>query len=106
VEVGSFVAYADESHGEADHGGAIEGAEDLTAGLVGYYEGGVGLGFEVGFTPDGFLDFDAAVEVGEGGALADLDFGSHEEADSLQPTTFSEEKRKALPQRAQRKNTL
>jgi hypothetical protein len=74
VEVGSFVAEANEGHGEADHGGAVEGAEDLAAGLVGYYEGGVGLGFEVGFVPDLFLDFYAAVEVGEVGTFADLDF--------------------------------
>jgi hypothetical protein len=74
VEVGSFVAEANEGHGEADHGGAVEGAEYLATGLIGDDEGGVGFGFEVGLVPDLFLDFYAAVEVGEVGTFADLDF--------------------------------
>ena len=95
VEVRNFFANADEGHGEADHDGAVEGAEDLAAGLVGDDEGGVGFGFEVGFTPDLFLDFDAAVEVGEGGAFFDLNLGGHEEVDSRQSTagSFGKEKR-------------
>jgi len=44
--------------------GPVEGAEDLATGLVGDDEGGVGFGFEVGFVPDRFLDFDATVESG------------------------------------------
>jgi hypothetical protein len=45
--------------------------------LVGDDEGGVGFGFEVGFIPDLLLEFDAAVEVGEGGAFADLNVRTH-----------------------------
>ena len=78
VEIGDFVADADDSHGEADHGVAVERAEDLAAGLVGDDEGDVGFGFEVGFVPDEFLDFDAAVEVCQRGAVADLNVGGHE----------------------------
>jgi len=45
VEIRNFFANADEGHGEADHDGAVEGAEDLAAGLVGDDESGVGFGF-------------------------------------------------------------
>jgi len=94
VEIGSEAVKADERHGEADHGVAVESAEDLTAGLVGDDEGDVGLGLEIGFAPDFALDFDAAVKVREGGAFADLDVGSHgrraeKRVDSLQPTANS-----------------
>jgi hypothetical protein len=78
VEVGEFIADANDGHGEADHDVAIEGAEDLAASLIGDDEGDVGFGFEVGLAPDGALEFDAAVEVWERGAFADLDLGSHE----------------------------
>jgi hypothetical protein len=84
VEVGRGTVKADEGHGEADHGVAIECAEDLAAGLMGDDEGDVGFGFEFGFAPDFALDFDAAMEVGECGAFADLDVGGHGRVESLQ----------------------
>ena len=83
VEVGRGTVQADEGHGKADHGVAVEGAENLATGLMGDDKGDVGLGFKIGFAPDFTLDFDAAVEVGEGGAFADLDVGGHGEVDSL-----------------------
>ena len=88
VKIGRFIANADDGHGEADHGVSIEGTEDLAAGLIGDDEGDVGFGFEVGFAPDGALELDAAVEVWEGGAFADLDLRGHGEFadDSLQGT--------------------
>ena len=88
VKIGRFIANADDGHGEADHGVSIEGTEDLAAGLIGDDEGDVGFGFEVGFAPDGALELDAAVEVWEGGAFADLDLSGHGEFadDSLQGT--------------------
>ena len=95
VEIGSFIADTDEGHGEADHGGAVEGAEDLATSLVGNDEGDVGLGFEVGLAPDGALEFDAAVEVGKRSAFLDLELEGHWEVDSRQSTadSFGEEKR-------------
>jgi len=64
VQVGSFVADADEGHGETDMVGPVEGAGGPGRRLVGDDEGGVGFGFEVGFVPDVFLDFDAAWKSG------------------------------------------
>jgi len=52
VEVGRESMEANDGHGEADHEVAIEGANDLAAGLVGNDEHRVGGGFEVGFAPD------------------------------------------------------
>ncbi len=70
---------ADACHGEteADHGIAIEGANDVAAGLVGDDESDVRFDLEVGFAPDGFLDLDATVEVVEESAFADGDGGGH-----------------------------
>ena len=82
VEINGVLPIADERHGEADHEVAIESADDLAAGLVSDDEGDVGLGLEIGFSPDGALDFDTAVEVGERIAFANLDFRGHEEVDS------------------------
>ena len=91
VEVGREAMEADDGHGEADHEFAIEGSDDLAAGLVGDDEHGVGRGFEIGFAPDEALDFYAAVEVREGGEFADLDWRGHWE------------KEKRLPQRKRRR---
>jgi len=82
MEIGCAVADSGESYGEADHGVALEGPKDLAAGVMGNDESDVGLGFEFGFAPDEFLEFDAAVELGERRAFADLDGRGHEEADS------------------------
>ena len=73
-------AAADPSHGEAkaDHGVAIERADDVAAGLIGDDEGDIGLDLEIGFAPDGFLDFNAAVEIVEGSAFADGNGAGHE----------------------------
>jgi len=77
VQIGRFVADAGNGHGEADHGVSVEGAEDLTSCLVGDDEGDVGLGFEVGFAPNGFLELDAAVEFVKCAAFSNLDLRDH-----------------------------
>src|SRR6266849_3854029 len=77
VEIGSGIAQANKGESEANHFGAVKGADDLTAGLRGDDEGDVGFDFEVGFAPDGALESDAGVEVGEGVAKADLELGGH-----------------------------
>ncbi len=65
MNVGSVVAKADQAECEADHGIAVERADDVSTGLCGDDEGDVRLGLEIGFAPDFSLDVDAAVEVFE-----------------------------------------
>ncbi len=77
VEIGSSVAKADEGKSEANHFSAVEGADHLAAGLCGDDEGDVGFDFEVSLAPDGALESDAGVEVGEGVAEANLEVGGH-----------------------------
>ena len=56
---------------------AIEGAEDLAAGVIGDDESDVGFGVEFGFAPDLAGDLDAAVEFVERVEMADGDVGGH-----------------------------
>jgi hypothetical protein len=65
VKIGRVVVDANEGFGEADHFVALEGAEDLAAGVIGYDVSDVGLGVEFGVGPDGAGDLDAPVEVVE-----------------------------------------
>jgi hypothetical protein len=78
VKIGDVVAEADDGFGEADEGGAVEGAEDLAAGVMGDDEGDVGFGVEVGVAPDFAGDLDTAVEFVEGVEVADGDVGHGE----------------------------
>ena len=68
VQVASVTADGGHGESEADHGVAIERADDVTTGLIGDDKGDVGLDLKIGFTPDGFLNGDAAVEVVAGHA--------------------------------------
>lgn len=77
VEIGNVVVEADDGFGEADEGVAIEGAEDLAAGVMCDDEGDVGFGVEVGVAPDLAGDLDAAVEFVEGVEVADGDVWGH-----------------------------
>jgi hypothetical protein len=77
VEIGNVVVEADDGFGEADEGVAIEGAEDLAAGVMRDDEGDVGFGVEVGVAPDLAGDLDAAVEFVEGVEVADDDVWGH-----------------------------
>lgn len=65
MEIRRGIAEADVGFGETDHGVAVEGAEDLAAGVVGDDVGDVGFSVEVGIGPDFAGDLHATVEVGE-----------------------------------------
>ena len=73
MEIGGALMQPDESFREADQSIAIEGAENLAAGVVGDDEGNVGLGFEFGIGPYLASDFDAAAEVVNGVERTDGD---------------------------------
>ncbi len=73
VDVGRVVVEPDDAEREADHRVIIERADNLAAGLRSNDEGDVGLGLEVGLSPDFALDIDTAVEFFELLALADDD---------------------------------
>ena len=75
VEVRSVIVKADECFGEADHLAAIEGAEDLAAGMVGNDVSDVRFGIEFGVSPNLAGDLDAAVEVVEGVERTNDDVG-------------------------------
>jgi hypothetical protein len=77
VEVRSVIVKADVGLGEADHGVAVEGAEDLAAGVMRDDVGDVGFGVEVGVGPDVPGDLHAKFEFGDGVERADGD-GGHE----------------------------
>jgi len=77
VEIRSVIVDANEGFGEADESVTIEGAEDLTAGLIGDDKGGGGLGFELGVAPNFAGELDATVEFVEGVEGADGDFAGH-----------------------------
>ena len=77
VDVRSVVAKADHAESKADHGVAIESADNLASGAGGDNERDVGLGLEVGFAPDFALDIDAAMKFFEFVALADEDVWGH-----------------------------
>jgi hypothetical protein len=66
VEIGGVIVEADEGFGKADHLIAVEGAEDLAAGVVGNDVSDVRLGVKFGVGPNFAGDLDAAVELGEG----------------------------------------
>ena len=74
-EVRSVIVKADECFGEADHLAAIEGAEDLAAGMVGNDVSDVRFGIEFGVSPNLAGDLDAAVEVVEGVERTNDDVG-------------------------------
>jgi hypothetical protein len=77
VEIGSGAMEADVGLGEADHEVAVEGAEDLAAGMVGDDVSDVGLDVEFGIGPDFAGDLDAAVEFGKRVKWADSDVRGH-----------------------------
>ncbi len=89
VQVASVTADGGHGESEADHGVAIERADDVTTGLIGDDKGDVGLDLKIGFTPDGFLNGDAAVEVVEGGTFADGEVGGHDGVVSCKLSVFS-----------------
>jgi hypothetical protein len=91
MEVARVAANAGHGESEADHGVAIEGADHVAAGLIGDNEGDVGLNLEVGFSPHGFLNGDAAVEVVEGSAFADGEVGGHGTVISFKLSVLSKE---------------
>ena len=77
VKIGSKIVQTDEGFGEADHGVAIEGAENLAAGLISDNEGDVGFGVEFAVGPDLAGDGNAAMEFVESVERADGDVWSH-----------------------------
>jgi hypothetical protein len=69
----SVIVEGEIGFGEADEGVAVEGAEDLSAGVMGDDESGGGFGFKVVVRPDFSGDLDAEFEVGDGVEKANID---------------------------------
>jgi len=78
MEIGSVIVKADEGFGEADHEVAIEGAEDLTTGVVGDDVSDVRFGVEFGIGPNLAGDLNATVEFVERVERTDGDVSGHD----------------------------
>ena len=75
VQIGLAVAVAGERHGETDHRVAVEGPDHLAADALGHNKDAPGNEIAVAVAPDLELQDNAALEVLQGGEMADLDAG-------------------------------